>query len=86
MEKRSDGLVAIVSDIRPDLGYVLIEEKDFDPSKQVLWEANHPEPKPPPEEAIEPEPVKTIEPEPVKAIEPPKDKTKPLKPKKEGDT
>jgi len=77
MEKRSDGLVAIVSDIRPDLGYVLIEEKDFDPSKQVLWEANHPEPKPPPEEAIEPEPVK--------AIEPPKDKTKPLKPKKEGD-
>lgn len=56
--ERNDGLVAIESNIRPDLGYVLIGEKDFDPTKHRRFDPNPPTPelKPPPVDAIEDKP------------------------------
>lgn len=67
MEKGTDGLVAIASNIRPDLGYVLIEQKDFDPSKHTLFDANPPAQKPPPDEAIEEKP-KSVKNKPAKEV------------------
>ena len=65
MEKGTEGLVAIASKIRPDLGYVLIESKDFNSSQHTLFDPNPPAQKPPPE-VNSVEEVKEVKPKPNK--------------------
>jgi len=39
-------VVVIESDIRPDLGYIIINESDFDPTKHKLYDPTNPKARP----------------------------------------
>lgn len=49
--------VRIVSSARPDLGYMIINQEDFDPKQHQLWEEKSSQSVPEP--AVEPAPKQT---------------------------